>query len=77
VRHILDPLRPQGLVELWVEADVVGAHGLLGELDDALYGPGRALLEAAAVDELVQVDGVFAGDDVGEGGALARLFVVL
>ena len=69
MRHILNPLGPQRLIQLGVQSDVVGAHGLLRELDDALDGPGRALLEGAAVDALVQVDGVFARYDVFEGGA--------
>ena len=60
----LDALRPERLVELGVEADVLGAHGLLGELDDRLYGMGGTLLEGAAVDALVEVDGVLAGHDI-------------
>ena len=72
--HALDALGPDRLVELGVEADVGGAHGLLGELDYGLDGMGGPLLERTAVHALVQVDGVFAGDDVLEGRArLARL----
>lgn len=69
MRHALDAALPQRLVELGVDADVGGAHGLLRELDDALDGLGRPLLERGAVHTLVQVDGVFAGDDVLEGRA--------
>ena len=69
VRNGLDALRPERLVELGVEADVRGAHRLLGEVDDGLDGPRSALLEGAAVDALVKVDGVFARYDVFEGGA--------
>lgn len=65
----LDALCPESLVELGVEADVGGAHRLLGKVDDGLDGPGSALLEGAAVDALVEVDGVFAGHDILEGGA--------
>ena len=65
----LDALGPESLVELRVKADVGGAHRLLSELDDGLDGPGRTLLEGAAVDTLVKVDGVFAGHDILEGGA--------
>ena len=67
VGHALDTLSPDRLVELGVEADVGGAHGLLGELDDRLHGMGGALLEGTAVHPLVQVDGVFTGDDVLKG----------
>ena len=66
---VLDATCPERLVELGVDADVGGAHGLLGEVDDGLDGPGRTLLEGAAVHALVEVDGVFAGDDVLEGRA--------
>ena len=78
VGHALDTLGPDRLVELGVEADVLGAHRLLGELNDRLHGMGGTLLEGAAVHALVQVDGVLAGDDVLEGGALALscLFIV-
>jgi len=43
-------------------------HGLEGEGLDLLDGLGRPLLEADAVEALVQVDGVLAGDNVGDGG---------
>jgi hypothetical protein len=69
VRHALDTLGPELLVELGVDADVARAHRLLGKLDDGLDGVRGALLEGAAVDVFVEVDGVFAGDDVLEGGA--------
>ena len=65
----LDALCPESLVELGVEADVGGAHRLLGKVNDGLDGPGSSLLEGAAVDALVEVDGVFAGHDILEGGA--------
>ena len=75
--HALDALSPDRLVELGVEADVLGAHGLLRELDDRLHGMGGPLLEGATVHALVQVDGVFTGDDVLEGRArLAGLVFV-
>ena len=74
----LDALSPESLVELRVKADVGGAHRLLSELDDRLDGPGGTLLEGAAVDTLVEVDGVFAGHDILEGGArLAALLLEL
>ena len=65
----LDALGPERLVELGVEADVGGAHRLLREVDDGLDGVGGALLEGAAVDTLVEVDGVLAGHDILERGA--------
>ena len=65
----LDAALPESLVELGVDADVRGAHRLLCEVDDGLDSPGSALLEGAAVNTLVEVDGVFAGHDILEGGA--------
>ena len=65
--YALDTLCPESLVELRVDADVGGAHRLLRELDHGLDGMGSPLLERPAVHTLVQVDGVFAGDDVLEG----------
>ena len=69
MRRSLDAALPESLVELGVEADVGGAHRLLREVDDGLDGVGSALLEGAAVDALVEVDGVLAGHDVLERGA--------
>ncbi len=66
----LDALCPESLVEFGVETDVRGAHRLVREVNDGLDGPGGALLEGAAVDALVEVDGVFAGHDILERGAL-------
>ena len=65
--HALDALCPERLVELGVDADIGGAHGLLGEGDDGLNGGRGALLEGLSVDVLVHVDSVLAGDDVLEG----------
>ena len=66
MRYVLNPLGPQRLVQLRVKSHILRAHGLLGELHDGLDSPRRALLERAAVHAFVQVDGVFAGDDVFE-----------
>ena len=60
----LDSLRPYGLVQLGVEADIQSAHRLARELQDGFDRPRSALFERAAVHAFVQVDGVFAGDDV-------------
>ena len=74
VRHRLDSLCPQGLVQLWVDPDVCRGHGLLSKCNDRLDGGGCTLLEGTTVDTLVEVDGVLSGDDVLERGAsLARL----
>ena len=67
--NALDTLRPDSLVELGVETNVLGAHCLLCELDYGLDGMGGPLLERTAVHALVQVDGVLPGDDVLEGRA--------
>jgi hypothetical protein len=64
VGYALDALGPERLVELRVEADVARAHRLLREVNDALDGVRRALLERAPVHELVQVDRVLARHDV-------------
>ena len=55
---ILNTELPDLLVELWVNTDILGAHGLLCELDDLLDTLWRTLLESDVVDSLVQVDGV-------------------
>ena len=76
VGNRLDTTGPQRLVEFGVEPDIGGAHCLLGELYNGLDGMGGTLLEGAAVDTLVEVDGVFAGHDILEGGArLAALLL--
>ena len=76
VGNRLDTTGPQRLVEFGVEPDIGGAHCLLGELYNGLDGMGGTLLEGAAVDALVEVDGVLAGHDILECGArLAALFV--
>lgn len=75
MRNALDALSPDGLVKLGVETNVLGAHRLLCEVDYGLDGMRSPLLEGATVYELVQVDGVFARDDVLEGRTcLAGLF---
>lgn len=45
VGDVPDTLRPHELVELDVEADIGGAHGLASEGLDLLHGTGSALLE--------------------------------
>lgn len=65
--NALDAGLPDLLVQLGVETDVASAHRYRGELLDLLDRAGCSLLELDAVDSLVQVDGVFAGDNVGDG----------
>ena len=65
-----DTLVPDVLVEPRVDPDVIGPHLLEGELLDLLDGPGSAVLEADAVQPLVQVDGVLPGDHLAHGGPL-------
>ena len=67
VGHALDAAGPERLVELGVDTDVLGAHRLLGKVDDGLDGVGGTLLEGAAVHALVEVDGVLPGNDILEG----------
>ena len=73
VGHVLNTLRPESLVELRVEADVLGAHRLLRKIYNGLDGPRSALLERAAVHPFVEVDRVLASHDIVERGALAGL----
>ena len=77
VGHVLNTLRPESLVELGVEADVLGAHRLLRKVYNGLDGPRCALLERAAVHPFVEVDRVLASHDIVERGALAGLNVRL
>ena len=65
----LDTTGPQRLVEFGVEPDIGGAHCLLGEFYNGLDGMGGTLLEGAAVYPLVEVDGVFTGDNILESRA--------
>jgi hypothetical protein len=69
VWHALDAQCPDSLVELGVEADVLRAHRLLSEVNYRLDSMGGPLLEGAAVHTFVQVNGVFAGDNVLKGRA--------
>ena len=55
-----DSLGPDVLVQTGVDAHILGAHLLLGELADLLDGPGSALLEANLVDALRHVNGALA-----------------
>ena len=64
---------PNVLVELGVDPDVLGPHGLGGELLDGLDGAGGALLEGRLVDHLGEVDGVVPGDEVRLGLALLAI----
>ena len=68
-RWRLDATFPELLVQTGVDADVCRAHRFLGECDDGLDGMGRPLLEGAAVYPLVEVDGVFTGDNILESRA--------
>ena len=60
VGHALDALSPQCLVELRVDADVLGAHRLLRKVDDRLDSVRRPLLERTTMHALVQVHSIFA-----------------
>jgi hypothetical protein len=64
VRNRLNSLCPNSLVELGVETNVGCAHRLLSEGDNRFHGPRGTLFEGAAMHAFVEVDSVFAGDDV-------------
>lgn len=61
---------PDGLVELHIEPDILGAHLLLCKLPDFLHSLWCTLLESHIVQPLVQVDGVLAGDSATHGPLL-------
>merc|ERR1719384_2182390 len=54
-------LGPDGLVQPCVDPHVLGSHLLLCKLLDLLDSSGSPVLEADAVEPLVEVDSVFAG----------------
>lgn len=70
VRHALNTPLPHSLVQLRVNPDILSTHSLLCECDDGLDAGRCTLLEGLAVDALVQVNGVFASDDILKGRAL-------
>lgn len=76
-RHLPDALGPDVLVQSGVDAHVLGAHFLLGELADLLDGAGGALLVANAVDQLGQMDCAFAGDHLVDGRLVTLLLLGL
>jgi len=65
----LDAPSPDSLVKFGVQPHIGGAHRLSCKGDDGLDGVGCALLEGAAMDAFVEMDGVFAGHDILEGRA--------
>jgi hypothetical protein len=69
MRDGLDPLGPQSLVQLWVDANILRSHGLVGKLVDAFDCPRSALLERTAVHAFVEMYGVFPRNDVLQGRA--------
>ena len=75
MRHVLNTLRPQLLVQLRVQTHVFGAHRLLRKVHDGFDRPRGTFLKGPPVHALVQVDSVLARHDIREGGALARLIV--
>jgi hypothetical protein len=76
VGFLPDSLRPKMLVEPGVNSHILGSHLFFGKLLDLLDGPGSSILEADAVEALVQVDGVLAGHHLAHGGALTLLFAL-
>ena len=64
VGNMFDTLAPDSLVQSGVDPHVLGAHSLLGKLADLLDGAGSAVLAANAVQTLVQMHGVLAGNDL-------------
>lgn len=67
VLDISNSALPDGLIQARVDTNIVGSHGLLGELSDCVNCFWCPVLESDAMNALVQVDGVFAGYDVLDG----------
>lgn len=59
--QVLDTLRPDELVEVGFNADILGEHNLLDELLDSSEGSGSSLLEGLLVGHLSEVDGGIPG----------------
>jgi hypothetical protein len=73
--YVFDTLSPNSLVQLGVNPDILHTHSLLRKLHNGLDGPGCPVLETAAMNSLVEVNGVLAGDNILECGAgLTALF---
>jgi hypothetical protein len=69
IGHILHSAAPNKLVELGIDTDILGSHGLLSELLNFLDGTRSSLLESNLVGILCKVDGIVAGDEIGLGFA--------
>ena len=64
MRHGLNPLSPNLLIQLRVQPDIARTHRLLCKVNDGFDGPWGSLFEGSAVHAFVKVDGVFAGNDI-------------
>ena len=58
-------LRPDKLVDIGGDADILGSHSVLGELLDLLDCLGSLRLEGSLVGALGEVDCVIPGDKIG------------
>ena len=68
-----DSLRPEVLVEPGVNTDIFGSHLFDGELLDFLDGTGSTVFETDSMQPFVEVNCVFAGDNLAHGGSLLFL----
>merc|ERR1712021_187444 len=64
---ISDSLRPEVLVEPGVNTDIFGSHLFDGELLDFLDGTGSTVFEADSMQPFVEVNCVFAGNNLAHG----------
>jgi len=62
--YIAHASAPDVLVQLHVKPNITGSHRLLRKLPDLLHRLGRHLLEGAAMESPVEVDGILASDDL-------------
>lgn len=70
MRHSLNSLRPKRLIQLGVNPNITRPHRLCSKIYDGFDSPWSPLFERSAVNAFVQVDCVFAGNDVLKGGTL-------
>ena len=60
--EVSDTLRPDELVEVGVNSDVLCQHNLLNEISDSADGSGSSLLEWLVQGQLGEMDSQIAGD---------------
>ena len=62
--YVLNTLSPNSLVQLRVQSDILHVHSLLSKLYNGLNSPWCSLFERSTVNTLMEVNSIFASDDV-------------